>query len=123
MTWHMIRLDLARSADHPDGSAAHSFLLRLPLNDEGIVDLTACLEKPERCTVLRAFPGQSEMRGYLRHGRRGWVLSYEPGDGDDEALFHLETHRLVKGEYVTITEPDGAALCFRVASSQPAVDA
>lgn len=122
MTWYMIRLDLARSPDHPEGSAAHSYLLRLPLDERGIVDLAATHARPENCTVLRCWPGQSEMHGYLRHARRGWVLSYEPGEGDDEAIFHLETHPLATGQYVTITEPDGAELCFRVVSCQPTAD-
>jgi hypothetical protein len=43
-------------------------------------------------------------------------MSYEPGEEDDETVFHLETHPLRIGEYVTLTEPDGTRLPFRVAS-------
>ena len=118
MTWNMIRLDLARTTDHPEGSAAHSYLLRLPLDEHGIVDLPATRAAPELCTVLRSWPDEPDIRGYLRHGRKGWVFSYAPGEADDEAIFHLETHPLRLGEYVTITEPDGTHLCFRVTHSQ-----
>lgn len=115
----MIRLDLARTPEFPDGSAAHSYLLRLPLDAEGVVDLATAHAAPERCTVLRSWPDEPDTHGYLRHGRRGWVFSYAPGEADDEAIFHLETHPLRPGDYVTITEPDGARLCFRVASRHP----
>ena len=47
---------------------------------------------------------------------RGWALSYRPGEEDDEIVFLLETHPIRIGEYVTLTEPDGAHLPFRVAS-------
>jgi len=115
----MIRLDLARTTDHPEGSAAHSYLLRLPLDEHGIVDRHAVGAAPERCTVLRSWPDEPDVHGYLRHGSKGWVFSYAPGEADDEPIFHLETHPLRLGEYVTITETDGTHLCFRVSLSQP----
>jgi hypothetical protein len=43
-------------------------------------------------------------------------MSYEPGEEDDETVFHLETHPILLGEYITLTEPDGSQLPFRVAS-------
>ncbi len=47
---------------------------------------------------------------------RSWVFSYAPGESDDEALFHVENHAISVGEYLTITEPDGEKLPFRVVS-------
>jgi hypothetical protein len=123
MTWTMIRLDLARTEDLPQGSAAHSYLLRLPLDEHGIVDPDSLRAAPERATVLRSWPDEPDVHGYLRHGRKGWVLSYAPGDEDDEPIFHLETHPLRLGEYVTITERDGSALCFRVSLCDQLTDA
>ena len=46
----------------------------------------------------------------------GWAFSYMPGDEDDETIFHLENHPIRLGEYLTLTEPDGTRLPFRVAS-------
>ena len=37
-------------------------------------------------------------------------MSYEPGEEDDERIFHLETHPIREGEYITLTEPDGRQL-------------
>ncbi|MES2097961.1 MAG: hypothetical protein V4459_14505 [Pseudomonadota bacterium] len=118
MTWYMIRLDLARSETFPTGSAAHSYLLRLPLDGDGHVDADAVRHAPAQATVLRSLPDAPEQAGYVLHRGKRWLFSYAPGEEDDEALFHLETHRLVTGDYVTVTEPDGTAQCFVVASCQ-----
>lgn len=114
MTWTMIRLDLARSAAFPDGSATHSYLLRVPLTHDGVIDAAAVASHPDQATVLRSWPDEAERRGYLMLGEEGWHFSYAPGDADDEPIFHLETHTLVPGGYVTIRETDGDELCFRV---------
>lgn len=50
---------------------------------------------------------------------RSWGFSYEPGEDDDEPIFRLEFHRLVVGEYVTITDHStGEAQPFRIVSSR-----
>jgi hypothetical protein len=54
----------------------------------------------------------------IRTGR-GWAFSYRPGEEDDEALYHLESHALRQGDYVTLTQSDGDRLPFRVASAVP----
>ena len=118
MTWHLIRLDLARSAAYPDGSREHCYLLRIPLDDQGLVDRAAIRVEPERATVLRSSPDEPERTGHVGHSNGRWVFSYLPGDGEDEELFHLETHPLRVGDFVTVTDASGEALCFEVASSQ-----
>lgn len=122
MTWYMIRLDLARTREFPEGSHEHCYLLRVPLDPQQIVDREALSAAPERATVLRSWPDEPEMTGYLVHKRKGWAFSYAPGDADDEPLFHLEAHPLRVGEYVTITERDGTPLAFEIVSSE-ALDA
>jgi hypothetical protein len=114
MTWHMIRFDLARSPDFPEGSRDHSYLLRAPLDGHQIADLDALHAAPERAEVLRSWPDEPDMRGYLVHKHKGWTFSYGPGDADDEPLFHLEAHPLRVGEYVTVTERDGTPIAFQV---------
>lgn len=120
MIWHMIRLDLARTPEFPEGSASRCYLLRLPIDGEGLIDESALKEAPGRATVRRFWPNQPDVSGYVIRTERGWAFSYRPGEDDDEALFHLETHKLRTGEYVTVTEPDGQRLPFRVASVVPA---
>lgn len=123
MTWYIIRLDLARMPGFPDGSRNHCYLLRAPLNGFAIIDADALAEAPERATVLRSWPDEPEMTGYIVHKPKGWAFSYGPGDADDEPLFHLEAHPLRVGEYVTVTERDGTPLTFEVSRCDALQDA
>lgn len=116
MTWKSIRLELARTSDFPQGSASRAYLLHLPLGEDGLIDEAAFHETPARATVRRFWPNEPDMGGYVIQTPRGWAFSYELGDADDEAIFHLETHHLRLGEYLTLTEPDGRQLPFRIAS-------
>jgi len=117
--WTLVRLDLARTPEFPEGSASRTYLLRLPLGDDGLIDEAAFSEQPQIATVRRSWQGEADKTGYLVRTRRGWALSYALGEDDDERLYHLEAHPIRLGEYVTLTEPDGTRLPFRVASLVP----
>jgi hypothetical protein len=116
MTWKSIRLELARTPDFPDGSASRAYLLHLPLDDDGLVDGLAIAAAPERATIHRHWPDEPDLSGYVGRAGAGWVFSYRPGEEDDERIFHLETHPLRRGDYLTLTEPDGRQLPYRVAA-------
>jgi hypothetical protein len=116
MNWKSIRLELARTREFPEGSASRAILLHLPLDKDGLIDEETLRRAPVRATVHRFWPNESDQAGYVIRTPRGWALSYRPGEEDDEIVFHLETHPIRMGEYVTLTEPDGRQLPFRVAS-------
>ena len=116
MNWKSIRLELARTRDFPEGSASRAYLLRLPLDERGLIDEQALYSAPALATVHRYWPNQRDRSGYMIRTPKGWAMSYEPGEEDDETVFHLETHPIRVGEYITLTEPDGSRLPFRVAS-------
>lgn len=116
MNWKSIRLELARTSDFPEGSASRVYLLRLPLKDDGLIDEAVLRKTPARATVRRFWPNEPDMAGYVLRAPGGWAFSYEPGEEDDETIFHLENHPIRLGEYLTLTEPDGRRLPFRVAS-------
>lgn len=118
-TWQLLRLELGRTPDFPEGSASHAYTLRLPLNEAGLIDEAAMAKRPELATVRRTWPNEPDQLGYVIRAGKGWAFSYEPGEEDDEALYHLESHALRPGEYVTLTQPDGDRLPFRVASAVP----
>jgi hypothetical protein len=122
VTWHLIRLDLARSEAFPEGSHEHCYLLRLPLDERGLVDQQALRAAPERASVLRSRPDEPERTGQVGIANGGWVFSYAPGEGEDEQVFHLESHPLHRGDYVTVTDDAGEALCFEVASAHAQED-
>ena len=113
MTWKIIRLELARTLDFPDGSPAHAYVLRLPIDDNGVLE-KRILHHPDVSPVVRRFwPGEADREGVVIPKGRGWVFSYAPGEPDDEALFHLENHSIIVGQYLTITEQDGETLPFK----------
>ena len=47
-------------------------------------------------------------------------MGYAVGEDDDEPIFHLETHRIRKDEYLTLTENDGEVQPFRIAECDDA---
>ncbi|WP_166038045.1 hypothetical protein [Sphingosinicella sp. YJ22] len=116
MTWYSIRLELARTPEFPLGSPSRYYLLRLPLDDAGLIDEAALDEDPGRNTVRRFWPNEADLVGHLIPTRLGWAFSYRIGEDDDETIYHLETHPLRAGEYITLTEPDGERLPFKVAA-------
>lgn len=116
-----IRLELARTKDHPEGDPAHGYDLVAPLDATGHLDVEAWRKQREACTVRRFAPGIADERGHLIHGRGArWAFSYRPGDDDDESVFRLADHRFRIGDYVSITEHDGVTRPFRVVSVRPA---
>lgn len=114
MSWKSIRLELARTKEFPDGSASRAYLLHLPVSEAGVIDESQLRAAPSRATVRRFWPNEPDMSGYVVRKPAGWAFSYKVGDEDDELIFHLESHRLQEGEYVTLTEPDGRQFPFRV---------
>lgn len=120
MTWMTVRLELARTKEYPQGSALHAYMLRLPLDEEGRIDEEAWRENSPHATVSRFWPNEPDMHGQIIRTRgRSWAFSYEPGTEDDEPIYHLETHPIAVGEYLTITETDGDRLPFKVVSCHP----
>jgi hypothetical protein len=115
MTWKAIRLELARTPDFPEGSPGRAYLLRLPLEDNGIINECAVQIDPGHATVRRYWPSQPDMSGQIVHTPRGWAFSYPVGEERGDTMFHLENRPLRPGEFVTLTEPDGRRLPFRVA--------
>lgn len=120
MKWKVIRLELASSWEFPRGSAGRSYLIRLPLSENGAID-TATLEcQPIRATVRRHWPNEADMLGYLVHTPMGYAIRYEkngakPNGAHDPQLFQFGADAIRIGEQIFLTEPDGRKLRFRVA--------
>ena len=116
--WNIVRLELARTSEFPEGSASRAYMLRVPLDAAGLIDDAELGRHPNMATVRRFWPSEPDETGYLIRSGRGWSFSYAIGEEDDEKLYHLETHPLLVGEYVTLTEPDGTRVPFRVVRRQ-----
>ena len=122
MTWRRIRLELARSPEFVNGSAEHGYVIVAPLDEAGRLDEPAWRAEKARARVRRFWREEDDELGHLIHTRhRTWAFSYAPGEDDDEPIFHLETHSLSPGEYVSVTEHDGETRTFRVVAA-PALE-
>ena len=116
--WTLVRLELGRTPEFPEGSASRAYLLRLPLNRAGLIDARALAQAPGMATVRRFWPNEPDQAGYVVRTGKGWAFSYALGEDDEEDVFHLEAHPLREGNYVTVTETDGERYPFRVVSAQ-----
>jgi hypothetical protein len=120
MNWKSIRVELACTEEFPRGSAGRSYLLRLPLKEDGLIDEACIKATPADAIIRRFWPNEPDRIGTVKPTPKGLAFSYEPADGDDENMFHLEPSPIRLGEYVTLPEPDGTRLQFRVASLRQA---
>lgn len=110
-----IRLELARTPDHPEGSIHCGYEMNLPLDGAGKFDPAGWKAHRKNCTVRRFWKGEDDETGQIVKVGRGWALSYDPDtEADDEPMFRLEQHRFQPGDYLSITEHDGAQRTFKV---------
>lgn len=129
MKWKVVRLELASSWQFPRGSAGRSYLIRLPLTEDGAIDTAALESHPAQATVRRHWPNEADMIGHLEHTPTGYAIRYDgngeakpgeslrTGDGGDR-LFEMRSEAIKVGEQIFLTEPDGRQLRFRIASLQ-----
>ena len=121
-----IRLNLARSKEHPSGSARHGYEFVAPLKDDGHIDVDLWRKYREHCGVRRFWEGETDEFGHLVHKPGGpeharWVFDYdETAEDDDEAGYRFGAHAFAPGEYVSIRDEDGEMHTFQVVSVQPA---
>lgn len=110
-----IRLELARDHDVPEGSREREYEFAAPLDGHGHLAVDEWRTMREKCRVKRFWSGQKDEIGHLVHRGRGWAFDYDPRTSDDdEPGFKLDRHQFIPGEYVSITEHDGAMRTFRI---------
>jgi hypothetical protein len=120
-----IRLNLARSRDFPEGSAAHGYEFVAPLDAGGRIDPQLWKEQREHCRVRRFWDGDEEQIGQLVHKPGGaeharWMFDYDPTrSDDDESGYRFGGHTFMPGEYVSI-DHQGDLHTFKVISVEPA---
>jgi hypothetical protein len=114
-----IRLELARSAEFPEGSARHGYEFQAPLDAGSHIDAAAWRQERQFCTVRRFWGGEADEFGRVVHLPGGrWAFHYDAGAEPeaDEPGYRFDTHAFKTGEYVSITERDGETRTFRVIS-------
>jgi hypothetical protein len=113
----MVRLELARDHDFPNGSREHGYELIAPIDEKGRIVADAWKQVRDRCRVRRFWAGEKDEIGHIVHKPGGaWAFHYDiRGDVEhDETGFRFESHAFVPGEYVSLKEQDGVLRTFRV---------
>jgi hypothetical protein len=120
MSLKKIRLNLARTKEHPNGSARHGYEFVAPLDADGHIDADGWKKAREKCRVRRFWGGEEEDIGHLVHRPGGsWAFRYDiAGDEDDEAGYRFGAHAFNVGEYVSIRDEDGDLHTFQVVTVQ-----
>lgn len=116
MEWRLVRLELASNGEFPRGSAGRTYLLRLPLADDGRVDCARLAAEPERAVVRRYWANEADRIGHLVGTSSGLAIRYEVNDNSNGQLFPFGADRLSLGGEVKLTDVDGHERDFRVAS-------
>lgn len=118
-----VTLHAARSKEFPEGSIRHGYDFVAPLTDEGRIDLEAWKEHRGECFAHRFWAGEPTMRGLLvrragGHGGSTWTFEWKSAANveDEEEGYRFADHLFRVGEYVSVREPDGRLLTFRVDS-------
>ena len=113
MNWKSIRLELASTGEFPAGSVSRAYLIRLPLDDEDAVDKSAVDMNPARATVRRHWSTEADQRGLLVRCGSDWAIRC---NGNPDRLLRLDGMPLRLGQNVSVLEPDGTALPFKISS-------
>lgn len=111
----VVRLNLARNKEHPDGSDKYGYRFTAPLDADGHLDAALWKKEREKCRVVRFWGGEEEDIGHLVHHGTSWGFHYDlSGDEGDEFGFKLGNHQFVPGEYVSIRDDEGKLNTFYV---------
>lgn len=113
MHWKTIRLELAATPEFPMGSAGRAYLLRLPIDESGLLDAAALRNRPEHATVRRFWPSEADRSGHIEWTGCGWRLRCNSGVSE-ETVSLIDDQPIQLGGQVVVTEPDGRRLPFRV---------
>lgn len=103
--WCIIRLELGRTPQFPNGSPSRSFLLRLPLDSGGRIDASVRAADPRGATVRRYWPQQPDRSGWVVPLDGGWAFSQALSDWC-ECFSRLPDQSFCLGGSVTVSEEE-----------------
>jgi len=104
-----IRLELARTREHPQGAPGIGYEFTAPLTEAGKIDSKGWEKNREHCRVVRFRPGEDDDIGHLvRKPGGSWAFHYDihSDEEDDESGYRFGDHVFRSGEYVSVREDD-----------------
>ena len=111
--WKNIRLELARTKEFPAGSVSRGYLIQLPLDDDDLVDEDELGLNPHRAIVRRYWSTEPDEAGLVLPADGAWAMRC---NGTADRRLELDGRPIRLGQQLSIVEPNGATLPFRVAS-------
>ena len=112
MNWKSIRLELGSTGEFPAGSVSRVYLVRLPLNDQDTIDDEAMKQTPSRAIVQRHWSTEPDERGLVVRADGHWSMRCHGKD----RLLYLDSTPIRLGGQVSVGEPNGDILPFRISS-------
>lgn len=113
MNWKSIRLELAKTGEFPAGSVSRAYLICLPLNDQDTIDRAAIRRDPAKAIVRRHWSTEPDQRGVIIPAGHEWTMRC---DNNPDRKLQLDGMPLRLGQHVSVVEPDGSILPFKIAS-------
>jgi hypothetical protein len=116
-----IRLELARTHEHPDGDRNTGYEFTAPLDEMGHINADDWHKLKDRCRVRRFRQGEADDIGHLiRKPGGSWAFHYDiQSDAeDDESGYRFGDHMFKPGEYCSIREDD-ELVTYRVLHVEP----
>ena len=118
-----VTLNAARSKEFPQGSVRHGYDFVAPLTEDGHIDLEAWKRRRGECFAHRFWDDEPTMRGLLVHrpggiGGSTWTFEWDSPQArsEEEEGYRFGDHAFTVGEYVSVRQPDGQMLTYRVVS-------
>ncbi|WP_336958936.1 hypothetical protein [Sphingobium aquiterrae] len=89
---------------------ARSYVLRLPLQKDGMIDEAALCRNPELATVRRFWPNEPDRHGYVTHTPQGLGFATVP----DVPPHPVPRQPIRRGAVLMLTEPGGHVMPYEV---------
>lgn len=106
---YKIRLELARTKDHPEGARDIGYEFTAPLGSDNKIDVAEFHKLKDKCRVIRFRPNEEDDIGHLvRKPGGAWAFHYDihSDEEDDESGYRIGDHVMKSGEYVSIREDE-----------------
>jgi hypothetical protein len=119
-----IRLELARTHNHPNGRRDQGFIIIAPLTSKGYLAEEEWDKHCDECLVTKFEGTQEHRHGLLNHTQTGhktprvWSMNFD--DTSTAEGFRFETEQFLPGEYVSVALQDEEPQPFAIVSVTPA---
>ena len=114
MNWKTVRLEFSPNLSSTKASPSRAFLIRVPLDDCGVIDAAELARDPTRATVLRTWSSEPDQFGHIERADGHWLFRCPRKQGED--VYRMPAVPLGMHAQVTLEDPSGTPYPFTIAS-------